>query len=163
MRFRAARRAGIGPRARQAPARRRGCRAEPSTKTCAALAVTAVEGVGSGEGAQSAPRPSDDLRVPRPHLHCLCDSLRPIRASAASAVLSVGARPLSGFSAPGRPACWRTAGAGGNRSPPTGSPMKRGRRVEVRYMLQKGQASAYVLDADARNCCLSSWVYTSRS
>jgi hypothetical protein len=44
-----------------------GCRTNPSTRTCAALAVTAVAGAGSAEAEQSAPRPSNDLRVFRPH------------------------------------------------------------------------------------------------
>ena len=49
-----------------APARGRCC-TKPSAKTCAALAVTAVEGPGGAEAEQTALRPGDDLRAFRPH------------------------------------------------------------------------------------------------
>jgi hypothetical protein len=44
-----------------------GCCTKPSSRSWAALAVTAVEGAGSAEAEQSAPWSSDDLRVFRPH------------------------------------------------------------------------------------------------
>jgi hypothetical protein len=48
-------------------ARDGGCCTKPSTKTCASLAVTAVEGAQTAEVEQSALRPNDDLRRFRPH------------------------------------------------------------------------------------------------
>jgi hypothetical protein len=50
-----------------AAALRGGCRTKPITKTCATLAVTAMEGARSPEVEQSALRPNDDLRLFRPH------------------------------------------------------------------------------------------------
>ncbi len=50
-----------------AAAGRRSCCTKPSAGTWAALTVTAVQGAGSAEAVQGAPRLSDDLRIFRPH------------------------------------------------------------------------------------------------
>lgn len=55
------------PVAYETPRHRRDCRTKPSTRTCAALAMTAVESAGSAAAEQSAPRPSDDIGGSRPH------------------------------------------------------------------------------------------------